>query len=284
MMTMISIKTGRKALLAGVALAAGLGFTINAQAQTCVVSNWNTNGSLNVGVVDGDAGTQGATNRRYGGPCGLQLDVDGTARYVFDDSPTNETAYRARFYTFLDNAGSDPIQVFAASDGSTNQIEVWYNQNGSGAAAAGEMSMVVTTAGGSVGVDAGAIGSGWHSVEVVWNQGASAELILSVDGSDNSTTADTGTNVIADAALGNVLGAAGGGTIDFDDFDSRRIDRPGRLVVGDANADGNVTTSDITSTINEVFSVGVFAPGQPDCNEDGSITSSDVTCSINLVF
>lgn len=266
-------KISRKALLAGTALIASVGFTLNAQAQTCVVTNWDTQTEL----FDTDAGTQGSSNRRYGGPCGLQVAVDGNARYVTDTSPANETTYIARFYTFLDNAGADPIQLFAASDGTTNQIEVWYNQNGLGATAAGEMSMVVTTAGGSVGLDAGAIGTGWHSVEVVWNQGAGSDLILSVDGVDTATTADTGTNVIADASLGNINSASTAGTIDFDDFDSRRIDRPGLLTVGDANADETISIFDILSIRDELLETA-FAPGQPDCDENGSIDIFDVLC------
>ena len=86
----------RKALLAGVALVGCLGFAFNAQAQTCTVDNWT---GASTGVANADAGTQGGDNRRYGGPCGLRVDLDGTARYVADDSPASESTYIARFYT-----------------------------------------------------------------------------------------------------------------------------------------------------------------------------------------
>lgn len=276
---------GRKALLAAAALVACVGFTFNAQAQTCVVTNW---AGGQVSLNDADAGTQvpvsssSPDNRRYGGPCGLRVPVDGTARYVVDNTPANETTYIARFYAYLDSAGTNPVRIFEASDGTTNQIEVWYNQDGTGAAAAGALSMTVATTGGSVGLDAGAVGSGWHSIELVWAQGATAGLILSVDGTDINTTADTGSNVIADAALGN-LNAASGGSIDFDDFDSRRVERPGRLLVGDADANATVEIFDVISLRDELLELA-FAPGQPDCNEDGAVDIFDAICLRNKLL
>src|SRR5690625_7079908 len=90
-------KNLRKMLLAGAALAVCTGFALNAQAQDCTVDNWD----VQEGLTNSDTGTQGANNRRYGGPCGLRVTLDGTERYVGDDSPNGEAAYIARFYTFL---------------------------------------------------------------------------------------------------------------------------------------------------------------------------------------
>lgn len=265
----------RKALLAGIALTACLGFALNAQAQTCTVNNWASATAL----ADADAGTQGNDNRRYGGPCGLQVDVDGTARYVTDDSPSSESTYIARFYAFLDNAGSDAMVVFAADDGTNDQIQVWYNFPN-----AGDLTLRVYDNGGSPSdlTEAG-VGSGWHSVELVWDAAASSDIRLSVDGAaDLTASPDTSGIAIANAHLGNVDGAAtGGGTVDFDDFDSRRMDRPGRLMVGDANDDSAVNVLDASALFSESAGSG-FAAGQPDCNEDGNVNVLDASCIFNI--
>lgn len=264
----------RKALLAGIALTACLGFAFNAQAQTCTISNW----ASATGLSDADTGTQGATNRRYGGPCGLQVDIDGTARYVTDDSPAAEGAYIARFYTFLDNAGSSAVQLFAADDGSQDQIQVWYNDP-----SAGDLTLrVFNQAGTPTDIVESGVGAGWHSVEFVWEANASAQILYSVDGApDLSATVDTSTLAISNASLGNVNNAAGGGTIDFDDFDSRRMDRPGRLVVGDANNDGGVNVLDGLAVFSESAGTA-FAAGQPDCNEDGQVNVLDGLCIFDI--
>jgi len=262
---------GRKALLAGVALVAGLGFALNAQAQTCVVSNW-AGGATN--LTDADAGVQGGDNRRYGGPCGLQVDVDSTARFVSDNSPQSESTYIARFYTFLDNAGTDPVILFAADDGTDDQIQVWYNFP-----AAGDLTLRVFDNGGATtDLTEAAVGPGWHSIEFVWDAAATSDIRFSVDGAaDLTASPDTSGLAIANAHLGNVNAAAGGGTIDFDDFDSRRIDRPGRLILADANDDGGVDAFDIQAVGAEVVT-GAFAAGQPDCDENGTVDAFDIQC------
>lgn len=268
---------GRKLLLAGVALTACLGFAFNAQAQTCTITNWT---GTPTSLSDADAGTQGSSNRRYGGPCGLRVGVDGSPHHVTDPSPSSETTYIARFYTFLNNAGSDPVQIFAADDGASDQIQVWYNSP-----TAGDLTLrVFDTTPSANDLTFSSVGAGWHSVELVWEQAASANILFSVDGAaDAAATVDTTGISIANAHLGNVDGAAtGGGSIDFDDFDSRRVERPGRLMVGDANDDLTINSQDFVTVINEISGV-TFASGQPDCNEDGVINSQDFVCVINII-
>src|SRR5690625_5110291 len=116
-------KNLRKMILAGVALAVCTGFALNAQAQQCTVNNWD----VQQGLTDSDTGTPSANNRRYGGPCGLRVALDGTERYVVDESPNAENSYIARFYAFLNDAGTDPVLLFAATDGAEDQVQVWYN-------------------------------------------------------------------------------------------------------------------------------------------------------------
>lgn len=265
-------QTTTKSLIAGVALSAFLGFSINAQAQTCTISNWDDSTNL----TDAATGTQGSSNRRYGGPCGLRVQMDGTARYLTDNSPAAESTYIARFYAFLNNAGSEEVILFA--DGGNN-VEVWYN-----VPSAGDLTLNVVDSGSNPNfLTFTNVGSGWHSIEFSWEASANAEIAFSVNGATDLTdTIDTSGITLSSARLGNINNAAGT-SIDFDDFDSRRVSRPGRLLVGDANNDGNVTGADVTAVINEILS-GTFAPGQPDCNEDGSITGADVTCLINTIL
>lgn len=267
---------GRKLLFAGVALTACLGFALSAQAQTCTVSNWTTPTNLS----DADAGLQtgDGTNRRYGGPCGLQVDVDGTTRSVLTDTPQDESTYIVRFYTFLDNAGTGAVQLFNADDGLGNDVvQVWYN-----VPAQGDLTLRVLDASGPTDIVEPSVGPGWHSVEFEWTAGASADIDYSVDGATDMTeTLDTSGQFVANAALGNLNGANTGGTVDFDDFDSRRIERPGRLMVGDANGDSTISGADNITLLIE-RNGGSYAAGQPDCNEDGEISGADNICLLIL--
>jgi len=266
-----------KSLIGGVAAAALLGLSMNAQAQTCVVSNWS---SATV-VTDADAGTQGASNRRYGGPCGLRT-PGGAAAYVTDETPSAEGTYIARFYAFLDSAGTDPVIIYEATDGTDERIRVWYNADNTGAASPGDLTLqVIDNVSANNFVTFTGVGSGWHSIEFTWEAAASADINFTVNGAaDQTITLDTSGFQIADASLGNVDGGATG-TMDFDDFDSRRISRPGRLLVGDANDDEAVSIFDTIAIIGE-FQSGVFAPGQPDCNEDGQVNIFDAICTIGI--
>ncbi len=262
-------------LISGVALSALLGLSLNVQAQTCVVTNWDSA----TNVTDADAGTQGGANRRYGGPCGLRVAVDGTQRIVTDNSPTAESTYIARFYAFLDNAGSDAIIIYAADDGTDDQVQVWYNFP-----AAGDLTLRVFDAtSASNDLTFNGIGAGWHSIEFVWEAAAAADILFSVNGAaDLSDTIDTSGITLAAAHLGNVNSADNGTSMDFDDFDSRRISRPGRLLVGDADDNGAINILDVQAVGNEVVN-GVFAAGQPDCTEDGAVNILDVQCVGGIV-
>lgn len=262
-------KNLRKMILAGAALAVCTGFALNAQAQDCTVDNWD----VQQGLADSDTGTQGANNRRYGGPCGLRVELDGTERYVGDDSPGGEESYIARFYTFLDDVTtSDPVMIFAAGDDNDESVlEVSYQ--------GGDLTLTVYGAT-TESATFSDIGSGWHSVEVVWAAGE--DTLFKVDEEDDLVvSADTSGLTIDYADLGN-LNEADGGSIDFDDFDSRRSERPGRLLVGDANDDGSVNVLDVADLYDEING-SEFATGQPDCNEDGSINVLDVACTYDRI-
>ncbi len=268
-----------KTLISGVALSALLGLSLNVQAQTCTTANWDA--TTNVGPAN--TGTQGANNRRYGGPCGLRVAVDGTERVVTDNSPTAESTYIARFYAFLNNAGANPIIIYAADDGAADQVQVWYNFPNAGdltlrvfdqAAAPNDLSFT-------------SVGSGWHSIEFVWESAASADIRFAVNsddpGDDLTATINTSGITLAAAHLGNVNAAAGGTSIDFDDFDSRRISRPGRLLLGDADNNGILDIFDSIALRDELEEIS-FAPGQPDCDENGAVDIFDALCLRDLVL
>jgi hypothetical protein len=266
-----------KTMIGGVAAAALLGLSMNAQAQTCVVDNWSTP----VGLTNADAGTQGADNRRYAGPCGLRT-PGGVAAYVTDETPSAEGSYIARFYAYLDDAGTDPVIIYEATDGTDFRVRVWYNADDTGAASPGDVTLQVADNGADTNfLTFTGVGSGWHSIEFVWEAAASADIRFSVNGAADATfgtALDTSGFQIADASLGNVNGGATG-TMDFDDFDSRRISRPGRLCRGLTAAPGDprdfLNLSDFFAIFSESSGSGVFANGQPDYDQNGIINISD---------
>ncbi len=260
--------TAVKTMISGVALSALLGLSLNVQAQTCTIANWDAA----PGLSDANVGTQGANNRRYGGPCGLRV-PGGTPAYVTDTTPASEDAYIARFYAFLDNAGSNGVLLFSADD----QIQVWYN-----IPAAGDLTLRVFDSVPSANdVTFENVGNGWHSIEFAWAASPTQQVAFAVNGTElTSDPIDTSEIRITSAQMGDIEGTATG-SIDFDDFDSRRSSRPGRLLVGDANNSGGINIFDAVAVIDE-FQSGIFASGQPDCNENGSINIFDAVCIIDI--
>lgn len=269
---------GRKAILAGTALVACLGFTLNAQAQ-CTVANWE--GGQTALTVD-NVGTPANEHRRYGGPCSLEVPVEGAAAYVSDNKPLDENAYIARFYAYLGDAGSADTMIFAAQDDGVNAIQIHYNDP-----SAGDITMYVfdsATGQASATFTASEIDTNWVSIEFDWAAGTD-DTMFSVNGlTDKAISLDTTGVAITDALLGNINGAdAGTDTVFyFDDFDSRRLNRPGRLLVGDSNDDQTVNVFDISANIDEIQS-DIYSSGQPDCNEDGSINVFDISCQIDII-
>jgi len=260
-----------KTVMVGGAAFAFLGLSMNAQADpVCTVENWTDA----PGLSDADTGTQGSDNRRYGGPCGLRVDFDDEARFVTYESGQGEAQYIARFYAFLDNMGTEPAIIFAGTGGGDDQVQIWYNFP-----AENDLTLRAFDASGdSNDLTFDAVGSGWHSIEFDWNR-ESGDVAFLVNSEEDEATMNidlSGLSIEA-ASLGNVAGADTGGVADFDDFDSRRSTRPGRLLVGDANDDGVIDIFDVISLRDELIE-DAFAPGQPDCDENGSVDIFDVIC------
>lgn len=268
-----------KSMMIGSAAVAFLGLSMNAQAQpACTVDNWTDA----PGLSDADTGYQGPDNRRYGGPCGLRVSFDDEARYVTYESGQGEGSYIARFYAFLDNMGSDPAIIFAGTGGGDDQVQIWYNFP-----AANDLTLRAFDASdNSNDLTFDAVGSGWHSIELEWNasSGDVHFLVNSDDPADEATmNIDLSGLSIEAASLGNVDAMNTGGVADFDDFDSRRSTRPGRLLVGDANDDGVLDINDATELRDELQEISIAA-GQPDCNEDGDVDINDAICLRDLVL
>lgn len=272
---MRKISMNRKFKLASLMAAAALmAWSSASLAQTCTIENWT---GTPIELSNANAGTQGANNRRYAGPCGLRVPVDGTERFLTDPSPNGESSLNARFFAFLNDAGSQPIILYAAEGGTplADQIQVVYNEP-----AAGDLSLSVFDAnGGRNLLTFESIGSGWHSIEFAWQADSDATIAFSVNGAtDLTTTLNTAGITLDNSVLGNINGATGPGSIDFDDFDSRRDTRPGRLCRGLTDESRNELDFDDTFAIfDEIASGGANpAAGQPDFNEDGEVDFDDV--------
>lgn len=267
-----------KGLLVGLS-AAGLllgATTVQAQNGPCTLNNW----SAKVGDTNLSAGTQGANNRRYAGPCGLRVSLAGSEAYLTDNSPVAETVFNTRFYFFLNSVTQD-VSIFEALDGTDRAISATYDQSEN------KVNVVFQTGTGSTSsiLSVGPVATGWNSLEIQWSSGATVTpkaILGNASGTDTQTSVavDTSNFTIDSTKLGAINALATvptGGSIDFDDYDSRRDTVPGRLLAGDANSDGALNIFDVVAARNNILGNAV-ATGQPDCNEDGEINIFDVVC------
>ena len=267
---MIRLKT-----LLGAAIFSAMAFT---GANACSISAWSATDS--VGVVAADSGEAPAFSR-YSGRCSLRVVGAATPKYVQDNTPTNATAFKARFYlnggSTLADTGASGF-VFLARDGAgANLIRV--------ALTGGSLQTTVT--GSAAAIPAIPITAGYYSVEIEWAQGAAAPFSIKVQGAGSATavTQTTTTNnaagVLKDVRLG--LSAASTGTVFFDEYDSRRTNAPGRLCRGDANGNGFIQGNDRVVISNEIAGTALAA-GQPDANENGAVQGNDRVVISNLIL
>ena len=276
----------RNGLTASALIGLVMGFwTVSASAQTdCTTANW-TGGVTGTVTV----GTQGATNRRFAGPCGARVQANAN-NFLVDNTPTGETSYIARFYAFLQNLNG-PAIIFAGRDDSDDLVQVWYNFP-----TANDITLrVFPASGGPVDLTESNVGPGWHSIELVWAGSANADIALSVNGLTDLVAPGVNTTglTVAQAQLGILNGAEAGvtGSADFDDFDSRRTTRPGRLCRGLTVPEGTGTgqraalaLADVSAVFAEVSSFGVIsAGGQPDFDRNGTVTLGDVSAIFSRV-
>lgn len=258
-----------RAVCAAQFLAGAVLLAATVQAQDCTVSPW----SSSVGLTDSDVGTPNEGMARFSGFCGLSVPVDGTARYLTDDTPFGESAYRARFYARVSGTDS-PIMIFSADDGIDPVMSVWANRPDPG-----WWQLRVTNAGGGIEtLSISAPNEVWHYVSVVWEASSFAAIEFAVDFPIPATTEiDTSGLTVDEVQLGNIAASDSGGTIGFDSFASRRISNLDLLPAGDADGDGIYTGADQIAIYKERLD-NQLASGQPDCDGDGDVDQQDSDC------
>ncbi len=242
----------------------------------CSIAAWS-----NAATTTAQA-TLPAGNGRYGGRCAAVIASAGPNSFVVDNSPTNETSYRARFYVFTgDLAGAEADVFQAQNSANANVVRVTYT-NGTGF----RFYVNGAQSGASLGTIA-AVPNRWYGIEVRWanngtftaigrgaGQPAPAQPQINVTGFSNAA------DRVETARLGLLTTTGVTGGLRFDDFDSRRTTDIGFLTRGDANGDGNLLIGDAVAIRNEVNG-GNLAAGQPDCNEDGQVLIGDAICVRN---
>lgn len=250
------------------------------QAANCTLGNW----SGVQGLVDSDVGTPAdGEHRRYSGPCGLRVPLAGSQAYVEDTSPASEDAYNVRFYFFLNDVDEN-VTIFKAEnadDGSgVSVISATYNASVqkvdvvfSIGVADGSQTATVTT---------GAVASGWNSLEIQWSSASETKpkVILNdnaaVEPSANLNTSNYKIELAKLGAISTPAVVPVGGSIDFDDFDSRRDTAPGRLCRGLTDSSRTkLTFTDAREIFKDAATNSYTAPGQPDYDLSGTVTFTD---------
>ena len=259
----------------GSLLACGIAF--GSSAFACSTDGWN--GGV-VGLSTTLTVNSPPVFPRYSEFCAMRVTGDGSVR---DLSPDHERI-RARFYVFSSLTGSGDAVLFRAygdeSDGSplfeirqTNGNLV-FDADGSG-----------TGAGGADGSTP--LPSGWVSIEFDWQSGGTMGVWVNSDASVVATppleVTGASTGAVDSIRLGLVGGLAGfSGNAVFDAYEAHSTTPVGLLLVGDANGNGTVNSTDVSAALIETEIGGNLAPGQPDCNSNGVVNSTDVSCILIL--
>lgn len=263
----------------------------------CSVDRWSAQTGDNAFSVGQQTPT--SQNKRFVGECGFRVSVAGTATFVTDNSPGTlglgtDGKYIVRFYAYLDQSesGPDPILLFAgasgpAMDGSDDEVQIWYNWPSQQ-----DLSMRVYHNGGETTSQAlanvGSPGS-WHAIGFEWEASGNQDNVLFFvdDSFQDSLSVDTTNRTITLAHLGNVNAADNGTAVHFDDFDSRRSNRPELFQPWSVTGADSCTVTDIRALRNEVRTAGSanpsFVAGVADCTADGSVNVTDIRCVRNFV-
>lgn len=240
-------------------------------APSCQLTRWSsttTSGGIGVTLVTGGA----MPVQRYAGYCGLLLTAPGN--FVTDDSPNDETSFRARFYVLVTPMGAETLVLRARNAAGANMLTVKFTGT----------AFEFATSGGVASMSAAVTANRWYSIELNWAAGKSMTATLQGAGGVALPTIGTAASSAADRIDSVSLGWISGGTagsVAVDGYESRRTTAIGRLCRGDANGDSVRNFADQVSLRNEVLLMDISA-GQPDCNEDGAINSGDIVCVRNL--
>jgi hypothetical protein len=233
---------------------------------------------------------------RYSGRCGLRAAAGAQPSYVQDGSPSETATFRARFYFRAESVtGGTAVVYQALNNNATPQsvITATYNPSGSG-------TLTVQAGAGATQSFSPIAAGAWYSVEFNWAGGGTPSLTTTVRGNVATAAQDadlvpsptgaltnfgtvTGGLNIETVRLGFAGGTATAGAVGVDAYESRRQNAIGRLVRGDADANGGIGGGDVTAVRLEILG-SALATGQPDCDENGGLSGADVTCVRRIIL
>ena len=97
--------------------------------------------------------------QRYAGYCGLLLTAPGN--FVTDDSPNDETSFRARFYVLVTPMGAETLVLRARNAAGANMLTVKFTGT----------AFEFATSGGVASMSAAVTANRWYSIELNWAAG-----------------------------------------------------------------------------------------------------------------
>ena len=138
----------------------------------------------------------------------------GTSGYVIDNTPANESSYRARFYFHPNNVtiSSTAQDIFVGVNASSQVVfRVQFRRSSSSY----QIRTTVTRSGGSTSTSWYTISNAYHAIEISWQAATSASFSLYIDGTLKKTLTKLNTSAYRveavylgpSAGLGSVQGA-----------------------------------------------------------------------------
>jgi hypothetical protein len=162
---------------------------------------------------------------KQAGTYGMQAAISGgKSSYAMDNSPANESSYRARFYFHPNNVtiSTTAQDIFVGVNASSQVAFRVQLRRSSGNY---QISATVTRSGGSTSTSWYTISNAYHAIEISWQAATSASFSLYVDGTLKTTLTKLNTSnyKVESVYLGPSAGLSGvQGTEYFDSFVARR--------------------------------------------------------------
>jgi len=190
-------------------------------------TKWSTTGGT-PGRISVTLGGQGGGTRK------MQAAISsGTSGYVQDNTPANETSYRARFYFnpngYTTGNGGNPTPVTIFSGLNTASATVFQVQYRRSSNTGYQVCLVVSRAGGGGGTTSTSWytinNNAWNAIEIAWQSAASASASLYTGGTlrQTLTVLNTSGFTLDTVRLGpQGTGLPNSGTVYFDSFISTR--------------------------------------------------------------
>jgi len=237
----------------------------------CTTSGWAAGA---VGSVNANDPTNGVS--RVKGFCGLALTGTG---HVMDGSPSNDPNFIGHFYFLPEfTVGPGTMKLFVAYSDEGGNAEVFSVKYD------GANVIFDATAVGGTSVSVPADSDHWNLVEFAWHSDAMGSLWVNTDATIDppDMTFTSGSGVVESVKLGAPEGLDGFvGKVTFDEYESRRENQVGALLIGDTNNDGEVNLFDISATLLEIdFFNPAIQEGTADCNKDGQVNLFDISATL----